>query len=175
MATEQDVNYVPFPKLERAFVTARLDLTWSDLAWALRNGWLGARDVLALAGALAGADEELQVALALSSDGDDHLSLRGIIDAEAHAEGTARGVTQSRWLHVAVAWAYENRSLYDDPLWIVETIWEAFDHAPGISGLIRWMPATPGEPRGIDAIIDRWRRLSEAPPSAVAQQPTQAS
>jgi hypothetical protein len=76
-----------------------------------------------------------------------------------------------RWLWLALAWLYEHRGEYADPWSEVEALWEAFDHAHELSGLIRWMPRQPGRPAGMDAMTERWRRLVEAssPPNDIRE------
>jgi hypothetical protein len=76
-----------------------------------------------------------------------------------------------RWLWLALGWLYKHRDEYTGPWSEVEELWETFDHAPELDGLIRWMPRQADLPAGLDAMTERWRRLVEAssPPSDILE------
>ena len=159
--TERRVEYRPLPKLTQTFVAERLRVTWKDLGWAATNHWLDAKALADLADELAADDEGLRVALALALD-DGEAALTAVLDRQATGDETSEVTVRERWMRLAVAWLNEHREMFSDPWAVLEEIWDAFDHAESLNGLIRWMPVPPGEPSGEAAMMARWRTYAES-------------
>jgi hypothetical protein len=151
------VEYQPTPKLTKSFVTDRLRVGWKDLAWAADNHWLGAQSLAELADELASDDDDARVALATVAPDNDEAALKAVLDRQAARDESSEEVVRERWMRLAVAWLYEHRQLFDDPWAVLEQIWEAFGHPASLNGLIRWMPAAPGERLGEEGMLERWR------------------
>jgi hypothetical protein len=151
------IDYLPYPKLTKSFVAAHSHLGWRDLAWAVTNGWLDTSALAGLADDLAAGDEDLRAEAALAAMDDDELALASFLEAQAAKDPAPIAAVRKRWMDIAVAWVYQNRNLFDDPLSKVEEIWEAFDHPSELNRLIRWMPAPEGQPVGDAAMMDRWK------------------
>lgn len=147
--------------MTEAFVAARLRVNWKDLVWAASNHWLDARSLADLADKLAGDDDDVRVAIADALH-DDEAALEAVFDHQAPRDATSAETVRERWMHLAVAWLYQHRELFDDPWVILEEIWEAFGHAESLNGLIRWMPVPRGEQPGQEAMQDRWRAYAES-------------
>jgi hypothetical protein len=160
--SESRVEYQPFPKLTKAFVAERLRVSWKDLAWAATNHWLDVKSLTELADDLAEGDEDLRVAIATADVDSDEAALRTILDREATGDETPDATVREQWMRLAVAWLYQHRESFDDPWAVLEEIWEAFDHAESLNGLIRWMPTPSGEKPGEDGMMERWRTYSES-------------
>jgi hypothetical protein len=152
------ISYQPFPKLSRTFVEENLRVDWNDLAWAATNHWLDAKSLADLADGLARDNDALRVAIHERDLADDEAGLRSILVRQAKREGHLEAAAREHWLHVAVVWVYEHRSLFDDPWAILEEIWEAFGHPKSINGLVRWMPVPIGESAGGAAMMERWKK-----------------
>jgi len=150
------VEYEPFPKLNEAFVTEQMRVNWGDLFWAATNKWLTAKSLAGLADELAGADDELRVAISTALDHDE-AALQRIFEREAIIDAATETILRERWMRLAVAWLYQHRESLDDPWAVLEQIWEAFGHPESLNGLIRWMPAPPGEEPGESGMLERWR------------------
>lgn len=86
--------------------------------------------------------------------------LRGVLEREAARDPTPDDVIRDHWMRIAVAWLYEHRDEFPDPWAEIEEIWEAFDHAEALSGLIRWMPLPEGAETGEAAMLERWRAMA---------------
>jgi hypothetical protein len=126
-------GYRPEPRIPASFVVERFTPTSADLAWATASHWLTDAEIEKLAKVVSSGGSETRSSLAV----------------------------RDRWLSLAAAWLYRNRNRYPDPWAELEELWEAFDHAEVLSGLIRWMPAPVGEPQGLQAMFERWRSLAE--------------
>ena len=61
------------------------------------------------------------------------------------------------WLFLALAWVYEHRADYVEPLEVVEMIYADFEYPDEIQGIVRFMPPPPGAATGNPAIEGRWK------------------
>ena len=68
-------------------------------------------------------------------------------DVEAAAE---------TWLFLALAWLFEHRGDFLEPLEVIEELNADFGYPDEISGLVRFMPPPPGAGTGHRAIEQRW-------------------
>lgn len=160
MNVANDAGYQPFPKLAGDFV-AGFRPGWRALIWAADHHWLDLDALAALAEVKAAGDENALVEIATAAIDRDEPRLRGALEKKSSADATTDAEVRDLWIDVAIAWAYANRHVFDDPWAVVEEIWEAFDHAPQLNNLIRWMPVPSGEPTGEEAMLNRWRSYIE--------------
>ncbi len=143
-------------RIPAEFVAAQALPTPSELAAGFGGGWLDEQGVVgvALAEMVAGVslDEVMErLALLLS----DELNLVPDLVSELLSDGGTP--TDGRfWLFEALAWVFEHRADFEDPLGVVEMLYADFDYPTEIEGLVRYMPAPPGEPTGVEAIERRW-------------------
>jgi hypothetical protein len=145
------------------FVLARSLPTPGEVAYGYEHGWLTAADAVRVA--LAGygtipdppaAYEELALLL---SDGLGRVpELIADIAKSSPPENHAR-----IWLYLALAWTYEHRAEYPDPLSIVEQLYDDFGYPAEIERFVRFLPAPEGLPTGEEALYTRWKTyLDEA-------------
>lgn len=148
--------------LPASFVLARALPTPAELAYGYQDGWLRRADVVEIAVektrrgvSLTPPEEELVLLLADDLDRVDELTADLEI-ADQPTEDRAR-----LWLFLSLAWLWERREEFTDPLETIEVLYAEFDYPEEISGLVRYMPPPPGEPTGVDAIEQRWRAYLE--------------
>ena len=141
-----------------SFVVARAMPTGAELAYGFREGWLTRADVVAVALAkyeadlpLSPAEEEL--ALLLSDDLDRFDDL--IVDLEIVDEPSEQRARL--WLFLTIAWLFDHRQDFRDPLEVIEMLYADFDYPDEIQGLVRFMPTAPGEDASLEALEQRWR------------------
>jgi hypothetical protein len=147
------VNFV----IPASFVVDRVKLTPSELVYGYRGGWITDRDVVAIALAAFGTDADLapaaeELALLLS---DDLARVPALVD-ELSESSAAQSEAGAVWLFLALAWLYEHRSEYPEPLEVVEMLYADFDYPEEIEGLVRFMPQPSGAATGHHAIERRW-------------------
>lgn len=149
-------------ELPASFVLTRVLPTGAELAYGYREGWLRRSDVVGITVAklnrgapLAAAEDEM--ALLLVDDLDRVDDLVGDLEfADQPTEDRAR-----LWLFLALAWLWEHRDNFDDPLEVIELLYADFGYPDEICDLVRYMPAAPGGPTGRGAIEERWRSYLE--------------
>ncbi len=62
------------------------------------------------------------------------------------------------WLFLALAYVFDRREEFEDPLAVVEELYALFEYPDEIQGLVRYMSVPVGEPAGVDAVMQRWAR-----------------
>jgi hypothetical protein len=143
-------------KLSLDFVRARATLTWAEIEFGIRNGWL---------------DTDAAVELAMdqvareSSPSRDVLELASILQHERGRipeliERLARSgepLSKEKWLYLLMAWVYCNRSSFVDPFQTVEEIYQSFDYPEEITSFVRYMPAKDPKEGGEDSMLRAWR------------------
>jgi hypothetical protein len=157
------MKYRPFPKLTKEFVAERINAGWADLAWAASNNWLDSRSLGDLADRIADTSGDVRADVALAVMEGDDTRLHALIDQQARHCPIGSEEIRGRWLLIAIAWLYQHRGAFSDPWAVIEDIWEAFDHAPALNGLIRWMPVPAGGKPGEAGMMERWRELAVPP------------
>ncbi len=142
--------------LPALFVIDRVLPTGAELAWGYSHGWVSPETAVAIAlakfeaGVYQPAPEE-EIALLLSDDLDrvpDLLSDLEFVDEPAERRARV-------WLFLALAYVFEHRREYADPLGAVESLYGMFDYPAEIQGLVRYMPTAAGS-TGVDALMHNW-------------------
>lgn len=143
-----------------SFVLTRAMPTGAELAYGFRDGWLTNVDVVIVALAkyetsvpMNSAEEELALLLSDDLDRVDEL-ITDLEVVDVPLETRARF-----WLFLALAWVLEHRHDFDDPFEVIEMLYADFDYPKEITGLVRFMPAAPGQPIGLSAIEERWQQF----------------
>lgn len=138
------------------FVATQALPTPSELAAGFRDGWIDEEGVVgvALAEMVAGMplDEVMERLAVLLSDERDLVP-----DLVSELPSGGESPADRRfWLFEALAWVFEHRADFNDPVGVVEMLYADFDYPAEIEGLVRYMPAPTGEPAGVEAIERRW-------------------
>jgi hypothetical protein len=144
------------------FINDRVVLRAGELVNGYRRGWLRDTDVVALAlaahatgAALPPAAEEL--ALLLATDLERVNELIELLAGESADEPDPVAV----WTFLALAWLYENRARYREPLAVLELLYADLDYPTEMEPFIRFLPAT-GQPAGEAGLLRRWAEYCTA-------------
>lgn len=165
-------NSLPF-----AFVREHLSLTWSNIAWGFRHGWLDASSVveyaiIRLAENHAVSSEEVELASLSQSE------LAEVPYLVDKIVGTMSDKSDSRrdWLYVILSWFYDQRREVADPLGIVERLYADFGYPDEMAPFVRYMPPDSDyEPRAhtssenIDRLFKNWEHYLASFPKATDQ------
>ncbi len=134
------------------FISERVALTASEVAYGLRLEWLTFDDGLRL------VSQSPATLASRSAPSAGPLEARDPTREEALIrvlEGQQTGDEQRVWLFLGLAWLLENRSTYEEPLKMIDRISEDFGHLKLIRHLIYWMPPEGGHPVGVRG-LERW-------------------
>ena len=136
------------------FIAPRVSLRAAELANGLADGWLAARDVVSLVRKAAIEGRPLskaleEITLLLDDDLDE---VPRLLVAATEQEEDASGV----WLFLSLAWLFEHRDEFPDPLGVIEMLYADFGYPEQMNGLVRYMPVVDSAPGGVEAIERRW-------------------
>lgn len=128
------------------FVLANANLNWSDVRFGLEQGFLD-------------CDEAIRIAVDNVSRRDDanslEIELAGLFRDESYrvpeliAALTANSsseteLSKKRWCYLSLAWLYEHRETFDDPLQTVAEIYDDFDFPEEVACFVNYMPPRDG-------------------------------
>lgn len=153
-------------RIPLSFVQARRKLTWREVEVGIREGWLAPEDAVLLAVAQVERGDEdpdvLQLASVFKDQADEAGDVVSIL--VGRKPGNTEEEARSTWMRILLAWVYENRSRFTDPLGIVEEVYADFGYPDEIRHLVRYNPAdeqaVPNE-RGEPGLIRLWSEYVE--------------
>ncbi|MBC9822951.1 DUF2247 family protein [Terrabacter sp. MAHUQ-38] len=141
------------------FVAARVALRPAELAHGFRSGYLDEQGVVQLAehAIESGAPtlpsiEELGLLLS-----EEYGRVPELVTEMEESDPSAPSEQTNVWLYLVLAWIYDHRDEFADPLAEIETVHADFDYPEGIEGLVGYLPAAPGQPSGPGAVEARWK------------------
>lgn len=155
-----------------SFSMNTLPLGWSDIVWAYHKHILTWKDVVKYADqkVLSGDFNDGEVAISLLGKE----NIEEIVEAAdklAELSGGGTEVAKRKWLFISLSWLFSNKDTIDDPLALVEDIYEDFDYPPEIQAFVRYMPPTDGyDPRNYspnenkERLMRLWEGFLKTPP-----------
>jgi hypothetical protein len=151
-----------------AFISERVRLTWREVLYGIDNELLAPGAAVDFAGdEIAAQDEPFTLLVDLAGMGKGEPT-RALVEQLSNAEPQQdAGEIRDKWLYLALAWIFEHRASYPDPLQTVEEVYADFGYPPRIAGFVRYMPADEPDlgSRELNErrLHDKWRRyLDEA-------------
>lgn len=154
------------------FISDRFHLRWADVLEGIMQGWLDRKDAIDLAVINVSSNR---------TDDPDAIELAGLLQDEEDKVATivkcladkepVRSQNEVRllWMRTILAWVYENRGSYDDPLAIVEGIYADFGYPEEIRNIVRYNEPTDGyrpqdhsEDENIERLMGLWQNYLES-------------
>jgi hypothetical protein len=125
-----------------SFIRGRFRLRWCDVLFGLRNELLDPEAPIQMALACLEMEETaapplVQLASLLKPTEDCLQLVQALCD---HERPALEEEVRSRWLCISLAWVFEHKSNYADPLRVVEEIYADFDYPKEIAHFVRYMP-----------------------------------
>jgi hypothetical protein len=144
------------------FATKKVHLSWREVVYALSQG------IFSPASAIEHAMEELRLAneypqslvdLASLNKGE---SIHPYVDELADSEPTQPvEYIRDKWLYLILAWVFEQKDRYSDPLKIVEQIYADFNYPESIAHFVRYMPSNEPDLGSLEKnearIFEKWK------------------
>jgi hypothetical protein len=126
-------------KIPYGFAAERTALSWGDVRYALERQLVAPDTAIqratdALSDSAASPDE---LALASSTAADPVLD---IVRRLTETKGYRPEDSEEKWLYILLAWLYENRDGFEDPLGLVEEVYAEFGYPRAIAPFVRYMP-----------------------------------
>jgi hypothetical protein len=122
------------------FIRTRARLTWREVLFGLNESLLdpAAPIEIAIECVTAGGSDPMLLELSALSVAQDARPLVEALAGKGQDESLQE--IRSTRLCLVLAWIYEHRTEYDDPLQEVEKVYADFDYPEGIAGFVRYMP-----------------------------------
>jgi hypothetical protein len=155
-----------FPSIPYSFVREQINLSWCDALWGYEHQLFGWSDIVDLAvdRLCSGSDDMLETELAGMTKMDTS-QIGELLRKLAIASPKEDSISVMRkWLYLVLAWLFENKNLFSDPLGEVENVYTNFDYPAEIENFVRYMPVTDGydpsahtKDENEDRLLSHWK------------------
>jgi len=133
-----------FLKIPYSFVHKHLVITWREALWGYDHqifGWIDILD-LAIERVRSDSNNQLEIELASLTKTDTQRIGELLRELALFSPDENNILIVKKWLYLTLAWLFENKESFDDPLSEVEIIYSNFDYPREIESFIRYMPVT---------------------------------
>jgi hypothetical protein len=123
-----------------AFIRERARLTWREILFGIENELLAPGAAVDFAGDDLAHDNppEALVELADLSNGE---PTRALVEQLANAaREQEEEEIRSKWLYLVLAWIFDHKESFPDPLQTVEEVYADFGYPERVADLVRYMP-----------------------------------
>ncbi|EGL19879.1 MULTISPECIES: DUF2247 family protein [unclassified Paenibacillus] len=149
------------------YVTNLINLTWSDLLFAVEQGYMSREAAVEHAINIVGKEKEkthqkvLELAC-LTNEESNFWYIDELLNQIYEQDGSS---SRDKFLFLLLNWIFEHKELYLDPLEMVENIYADFNYPEKISEFVRYMPSK----RTITSLVklntaylyNRWKEFLE--------------
>jgi len=124
-----------------AFINERAVLTWRETLFGIENELLASGAAVDLAVDKVATRDDVASALLELAGLEKGEATQALVEQLASTEPDQdAGKIQSKWLYLVLAWIFEHRENYPDPLQTVEEVYADFGHPERIADFVRYMP-----------------------------------
>ena len=153
-------------KIPAEFIGERASLSWSEARFGIVNELLDPSAAIDLAAEKVAVLEHPPAVLVELAGAEKDEPTQGLVDQLADSEPPPpEKEVRNKWLYLVLAWVYEHRDSYPDPLQIVEEVYADFGYPKQISGFVRYMPMEGPDLGSRDAnqqrLFERWKKYLE--------------
>lgn len=150
-------------KIPATFMSDRTSTSWREVRFGLVNELLDPRAAVDLALEEIARLEHPPAALIDLAGADTNEPTQELVDQLAEGEAQRpENEIHDKWLYLVLAWIYEHRDRYPDPLQTVEEVYADFGYPEQIAGFVRYMPMDGPDLGSKDAnerrLFERWKR-----------------
>ena len=127
-------------RIQYGFIQARVRMSWRDILFGLKEELLDPAVPTELARDLVNNESSDPTLIELAGlDRDEHPGQHVRALAAREHEQSPQEI-RAKWLYVVLAWIFEHRDEYPDPLRAVEEVYADFDYPEQIADFVRYMP-----------------------------------
>ena len=141
-------------------------MSWREVRFGLVNELLDPRAPIDLAVNLVGELPEPSASLLeLAGSNKNEPTMEIIKQLAGEEPPCSEDEIRGKWLYLVLAWIYEHRDGFSDPLQRVEEVYADFGYPEQISNFVRYMPMEGPDLGSIEAnerrLFERWKRYVE--------------
>jgi hypothetical protein len=148
--------------IPQVFIDARTRLTWREILYGIDSDLLAPGAAIDFAvDKIASQDASFStlVELAGTSSGE---STRALVEQLASAEPQQdANEIRDKWLYLVLAWIFEHRASYPDPLQSVDEVYADFGYPTRIASFVRYMPSDEPDLGSLELnekrLYDKWK------------------
>ena len=153
-----------------SYISKVVNLNWYDIKFAINNGFMYHQSAIEHAMVELENDDSQNVldlaCLSLEETTYPH-SIHPYVDELANkTEDQDQNKTKEKFLYVLLNWVFENKECYEDPLRVVELIYEDFNFPKSIVNFVRYMlttqPILATMEENIKRLFDNWKNFLDA-------------
>lgn len=152
-------------KLTYDYAVQRVNLTWHDINFAIKNHFLMPKAAIEHAIVeLEKKEDTCSSLIELASLGNED-SIHPYIDDLVSREKLPNNIEIDKWLYLLLSWVFDNKNQLKDPLTIVEQLYADFNYPKQISSFVRYMPSNEpdlgNKELNEDKLYNEWKRYLE--------------
>jgi hypothetical protein len=146
-----------------AFIRERTRLTWREILFGIENELLAPGAAVDFAAdELSNQDSPASTLVELASLAEGEATQTFVEQLSITEPDQDANEIQSKWLYLVLAWMFENRESYPDPLQTVEEVYTDFGYPERIAEFVRYMPMNEPDLGSRDLnerrLYERWKR-----------------
>lgn len=138
------------------YVVSHIDLTWSDILFALEHNLMAKNVAVKYAYDVIEKEEKTtQTVLALAwvnNEEEIDFYLNKLTNQIVEQEDNT---SQEKFLYLLLNWVFEHKEQFSDPLQMVEIIYADFDYPEEMANFVRYMPSSEHRLNSVEASIER--------------------
>jgi hypothetical protein len=144
------------------FIQNRTHLTWRQFLFGMENDLISPEAAAEFAVQQLGKESDSSstlVELAILSEGESSSHLVQRLAAAEPDEDI--GEIQKKWLYLVLAWIFDHKNVYSDPLGAVEIVYADFGYPKEIASFVRYMPMLDADlgskKANEERLYDKWK------------------
>lgn len=149
------------------FIRGRTQLTWQEMFFGIDNELLSPGAAADFAAHQVGAQDNANPTLVELAGVCSGETTRDLVEQLAAAEPRQSSEAMRRkWIYLMLAWIFEHKESYPDPLRAVEEVYADFGYPDFIVSLVRYMPVDEPSLGSREAnesrLYDKWKRYLDS-------------
>jgi hypothetical protein len=147
-------------RIPYSFVRSRVRISWRDALFGLTNELLDPLAAIELAAEQ--VDERADPILVALAAGANDWVLQRVERLAENESPRSDDEIRDKWLYLVLAWIYENRDRFPDPLQRVEEVYADFGYPEPLAKFVRYMPMEGPDLGSREAnerrLFERWKQ-----------------
>lgn len=149
------------------FIRERTHLTWREALFGIDNELLSPRAAVDFAAHQLEVQENAEPALVELAGVCSGESVRDLVEQLVAAEPPQVSEAMRRkWIFLVLAWIFEHKESYPDPLRVVEEVYADFGYPDAITSFVRYMPMDEPDLGSREAnesrLYEKWKRYLDS-------------